>query len=219
MSNLKNLSSREVKPEDKFAKRVSDKRFARVEGTFTKNLQKVNSLIDNMSEIEQIIHTRQVVTPAKDEKSQPTIRNLTPPEVQGFRKQLTELRLEKKIAGRKLSITGKMFQRTCKTNAASARSRISNINAKAKLAREAGRKVDDLSASVLDMIKRIKGKDQRYNLLSHSAKNDGRQFHLVLNSLVKAQLNEDYKLLSASPTVRTTVYNKVREYYGWKKKS
>lgn len=199
------------------SRRMSDRQFKKIESQFLQDLAYNQKLDNDAARIRQIIKNKYIETPASG-KAPATKTNLTSTQVTAFRLESTQIRGSKKIAKRDLKISNKKYVDACRRMGFSAKLMIKRFNEKSRLAVRAGRESENLTQKVFSFISQLEANsDPRISELKILALRDGLNFSNTLFRILKIDLKDAdaLSLLSSNPSIRSAIFRKVRESFGW----
>jgi hypothetical protein len=197
-------------------KKIVPRKFKQLEKDYHNAQKKYDELLEQREWLETVIKNRQIIIPPKEEGKDPIIKKLTTTEVRRYRKDLSECRLELKVAKKILKSASRIYSKACLTNSKAAQSRVKTINRQDKLKKTISNNKDEIQKIVIQQMKRLeKSKDHRYDMLKDLAFINGSQFNTLLQEVLKEKQLEIYKNLNFNPQVKTVIYRAVREFFGW----
>jgi hypothetical protein len=200
------------------SRRMSDRQFKKTESQFRQDLANNQKLDNDAAQIREIIKNKYIESPSASGKA-PAIKTiLTSAQVTAFRLESTQIRASKKIAKRDLKISTKKYVDACKRMGFSAKLKIKRFNEKSRLAVRAGRESENLTQTVFSFITQLEANsDPRISELKILALRDGLNFSNTLFRILKIDLKDAdaLNLLSSNPSIRSGIFRKVRESFGW----
>jgi hypothetical protein len=199
------------------SRRMSDRQFKKTESQFLQDLAYNQKLDNDAAQIRQIIKNKYIETPGNGKA--PAIKtNLTAAQVTAFRLESTQNRASKKIAKRDLKFSTKKYVEACKRMGVSAKLKIKRFNEKSRLSVRAGRESENLTQTVFSFITQLESNsDPRISELKILAHRDGLNFSNTLFRILKIDLKDSdaLNLLNSNPSIRSAIFRKVRESFGW----
>ncbi len=197
---------------------LSPKRFNGIEKSYSYHLNQNYELSDSIIVLEKIISSKQIEIPSEKEGEDPTIKNLTSPEVKAFKAKLTLTKLQQKKTKLALNSWGKKYSSACTTNSRAAKGRMKTINSQIALKREIKKNAEGFQKDILAKLGKLKEKkDHRIAMLKDVAMINGKDFNSQLNVILRNELKDTYSLLNKYPQVKTQIYRSIRETFGWEK--
>lgn len=216
----KNLNPEHSEPtveiEIKTIRKMSEKKYAQLDANYYSVVEQINSLNKEIEDVSSIIKTQKIQHSTDNGKVVQEIA-VSPAGIAGFRKKKTELRLKLKLAKKQLEKTEKRYKSVSFRNNQAIRNQIRKLNEKEDLARFARKNQENYKGDVLKLINSLKeSKGDDYKALSSVAIDRGIEFRKIFNALIKNNMADKYRIISANSQVKTEIIRAVRSSFGWK---
>lgn len=203
MKKSKSTSDPTIRP-------ISQKRFKQYEEEVRRTVETVNELEREIINYDNIISSKTLIIPAKNEKEEPTTVALTTAQVRGYRLKRRNAKLKLRKARNEKKDAGKEFSKACTHNGEFIQQQSKSFSARLQKESKARTEKDERKKKIVDIVSNLLKENDVRVLTLTEAVTDGRSFRKEMDRLLSNVDPETFATISGLSEVKTEIYGDVR---------